>query len=182
MQLALSTMFAPPSISVWDELSGNLRQGFTTRNRAWNPGPNVVNSTTAIGLQARLILEGVRQSHSARYYNPLTGRFMSRDPEDHSPTNPKELDTYLYTGGDPVNAIDPTGRDTIETIFSTTEISSPLEVGAELAARSIVEVLCVAAQLLKASVATIPVGIGLPGGIPRFSFTAIVWFCSRFAF
>jgi RHS repeat-associated protein len=118
----------------------------------------------------------------ARYYNPLTGRFMSKDPEDHSPTNPNALDMYLYAGGDPVNAVDPTGQDTIETIFSTTDISSPLEVRAELAARSIVEVLCVAAQLVKASVATIPTGIALPGGIPRFSFTAIVWFCSRFAF
>ena len=46
----------------------------------------------------------------ARYYNPLTGRFMSKDPEDHSPTAPNELHKYLYTGGDPVNAVDPSGR------------------------------------------------------------------------
>jgi RHS repeat-associated protein len=46
----------------------------------------------------------------ARYYNPATGRFLSRDPEDHSPKNPNELHKYLYAGGDPVNATDPTGR------------------------------------------------------------------------
>ncbi|MGA9672318.1 MAG: RHS repeat-associated core domain-containing protein, partial [Terracidiphilus sp.] len=47
----------------------------------------------------------------ARYYNPATGRFLSRDPEDHAPEYPNTLHKYLYAGGDPVNAIDPTGRD-----------------------------------------------------------------------
>jgi len=46
----------------------------------------------------------------ARYYNPATGRFLGRDPEDHSPTKPNELHKYLYANGDPVNATDPTGR------------------------------------------------------------------------
>ena len=54
----------------------------------------------------------------ARYYNPLTGRFMSRDPEDGTPYDPKSLHKYLYAGGDPVNATDPTGRDTIESTFT----------------------------------------------------------------
>src|SRR5208337_662204 len=63
----------------------------------------------------------------ARYYNPATGRFLSRDPLDHDPADPKALHKYLYAGGDPVDASDPTGRDYIETIFSTTVINSPLE-------------------------------------------------------
>jgi RHS repeat-associated protein len=46
----------------------------------------------------------------ARYYNPQTGRFLSRDPEDGTPYDPKSLHKYLYAGGDPVNAVDPTGR------------------------------------------------------------------------
>ena len=46
----------------------------------------------------------------ARYYNPFTGRFMSRDPEDGKPCDPKTLHKYLYAGGDPVNGIDPRGR------------------------------------------------------------------------
>ena len=40
----------------------------------------------------------------ARYYNPLTGRFLSRDPEDGKSVDPKTLHKYLYAGGDPVNA------------------------------------------------------------------------------
>jgi RHS repeat-associated protein len=47
----------------------------------------------------------------ARYYNPQTGRFMSRDPEDGKPWDPRTLHKYLYAGGDPVNRIDPSGRD-----------------------------------------------------------------------
>jgi RHS repeat-associated protein len=46
----------------------------------------------------------------ARYYNPITGRFMSRDPEDGVHRNPKTLHKYLYVGGDPVNWSDPRGR------------------------------------------------------------------------
>jgi RHS repeat-associated protein len=49
----------------------------------------------------------------ARYYNPATGRFLSRDPEDGIETDPATLHKYDYAGGDPVNAIDPTGRATI---------------------------------------------------------------------
>jgi RHS repeat-associated protein len=53
----------------------------------------------------------------ARYYNPATGRFMSRDPNNPgstdatgTPIDPRELHKYLYAGGDPVNRVDPRGR------------------------------------------------------------------------
>ena len=46
----------------------------------------------------------------ARYYNPTTGRFMSRDPNKGNGLDPRTLHKYLYAGGDPVDAIDPTGR------------------------------------------------------------------------
>lgn len=35
----------------------------------------------------------------ARYYNPLTGRFMGRDPLDGSTFDPASLHKYLYAGG-----------------------------------------------------------------------------------
>jgi RHS repeat-associated protein len=69
----------------------------------------------------------------ARYYNPATGRFMSRDPLDGDATDPASLHKYLYAGGDPVNRVDPMGRvATIETIFTTTDISTPTEIGLRL--------------------------------------------------
>jgi len=46
----------------------------------------------------------------ARYYNPGTGRFLSRDPLDGNAIDPKTLHKYLYASGDPANRIDPTGR------------------------------------------------------------------------
>jgi RHS repeat-associated protein len=52
----------------------------------------------------------------ARYYNPTTGRFMSRDPKEfgpleskHKPANPNRFHKYLYVGGNPVMYADPTG-------------------------------------------------------------------------
>jgi RHS repeat-associated protein len=53
----------------------------------------------------------------ARYMNPLTGRFMSRDPQCNcgSENASFSLDKYLYASADPVNRRDPTGRsDTTE--------------------------------------------------------------------
>jgi RHS repeat-associated protein len=67
----------------------------------------------------------------ARYYNPTTGRFMSRDPLSGQAKDPASLHKYLYANGDPVNGIDPSGRGAmIETVFTNTDVSSPLEAGA----------------------------------------------------
>jgi RHS repeat-associated protein len=49
----------------------------------------------------------------ARYYNPLTGRFMSRDPNEGNFKDPQSLHKYLYAGGDPINVQDPTGRSNL---------------------------------------------------------------------
>jgi RHS repeat-associated protein len=54
----------------------------------------------------------------ARYYNPLSGRFMSRDPEDEDPTIPATLHKYIYAAGDPVNASDPMGSEVLITYTS----------------------------------------------------------------
>jgi RHS repeat-associated protein len=46
----------------------------------------------------------------ARWMNPITGRFMSRDPYDGYIGIPVTLHKYLYAGSDPVNHVDPRGR------------------------------------------------------------------------
>jgi RHS repeat-associated protein len=61
-------------------------------------------------LQVVVVENGVRKTYSARYYNPQTGRFLSRDPEDGNPRDSRSLHKYLYADGDPVNRIDPRGR------------------------------------------------------------------------
>jgi hypothetical protein len=58
----------------------------------------------------------------ARYFNPQTGRFWTADDDGHgSQENPKSLHLYNYCEGDPVNGIDPTGHDDLD---SMTDISS----------------------------------------------------------
>lgn len=46
----------------------------------------------------------------ARYYNPLTGRFVSKDPNVGDQFDPTSVHKYLYASGDPVDLLDPTGR------------------------------------------------------------------------
>jgi RHS repeat-associated protein len=50
----------------------------------------------------------------ARYYNPATGRFLSRDPEQGDTQVPATLHKYLYANGDPINGWDPSGRAAAE--------------------------------------------------------------------
>jgi RHS repeat-associated protein len=46
----------------------------------------------------------------ARYYNPLTGRFMSTDPLHGTPRFPTTLLRYAYAAANPVTYADPRGR------------------------------------------------------------------------
>ena len=46
----------------------------------------------------------------ARYMNPFTGRFLSRDPEDGDYSDPATLHKYTYASSDPVDRVDPSGR------------------------------------------------------------------------
>jgi RHS repeat-associated protein len=49
----------------------------------------------------------------ARYFNPLSGRFLSRDPEAGKISVPVSRHKYLYAAGDPVNRLDPSGKGAI---------------------------------------------------------------------
>jgi RHS repeat-associated protein len=77
-----------------------------------------------------------------RYMNPLTGRFMSRDPKEYKPLgpdqqlydaevqpiDPRKLHTYLYASADPVNRIDPKGlEDEVEDAMDNLESISKFQ-------------------------------------------------------
>ena len=53
----------------------------------------------------RRCLEHSRPTSVGRYYDPATGQFLTVDPLVDETGQP-----YAYTGGDPVDATDPTGR------------------------------------------------------------------------
>jgi len=46
----------------------------------------------------------------ARYYSALTGTFSTLDPFRGNVDDPQSLHKYLYTHGDPINGIDPSGE------------------------------------------------------------------------
>jgi RHS repeat-associated protein len=49
----------------------------------------------------------------ARYFNPITGRFLTKDPFAGNITVPSTLHRYNYASADPVNRLDPSGRSNI---------------------------------------------------------------------
>jgi RHS repeat-associated protein len=111
MQSAQLQALSESSLAAKPQLSEKPRQGFSTKKTASHQGPSVCNFTVTLGLQAVVVENGVRKTYSARYYNPLTGRFMSRDPLDGQAKDPASLHKYLYANGDPINGIDPMGRE-----------------------------------------------------------------------
>jgi RHS repeat-associated protein len=125
------------------QLSEKPHQGFATKKTALHPASSVPNFRVTLGLRAVVVENGVREIYSARYYNPNTGRFMSRDPEDGSPTDPKRLHKYLYVGANPVLFIDPTGQSAVEgagiMVFDLASVMS-LEAEANLAVTGTIEI------------------------------------------
>ncbi|HEU0291250.1 MAG TPA: RHS repeat-associated core domain-containing protein, partial [Anaerolineales bacterium] len=57
----------------------------------------------------------------ARYYNPAMGRFLSQDTYPYNFGNPIELNRYVYTANDPINAMDPSGHLLIEYVTNAIE-------------------------------------------------------------
>jgi RHS repeat-associated protein len=46
----------------------------------------------------------------ARYYDPMTGRFLSRDPYPMNATDTQSLNRYAYVKNNPTNYVDPSGQ------------------------------------------------------------------------
>jgi len=90
----------------------------------------------------------------ARYYNPATGRFLSRDPDDHSILSPNHLHKYLYANGDPVNSFDSTGRGDDEVDYALTQAMVVKKVFATARAIGTCGALAIGADLLAAQIAS----------------------------
>jgi len=62
----------------------------------------------------------------ARYYDPVVGRFTSRDPFAGRFRDPASLHPYTYAANNPVNRRDPTGRQTEEEEVTVVVVSGEL--------------------------------------------------------
>jgi len=88
---------------------------------AWG---NAVNTT---GATSNLFLYRGEQYDSdlglyylrARYFNPLSGRFLTRDPKAGHIKVPATLHKYFYAGADPVNLDDPSGETLRERVMTS---------------------------------------------------------------
>lgn len=123
MQPAPSTPSTQPNVLALRLRSEKPHQGLRSKNPAPYRVRNRCNLRNALGLRAGCVGNRVRSFCSgeqydsdlglyylrARYYNPATGRFMSRDPYDGITILPISLHKYLYASGDPANRIDPRG-------------------------------------------------------------------------
>jgi RHS repeat-associated protein len=127
----------------------------------------------------------------ARYYNPLTGRFMSRDPNDPQlmdsdgmPIDPKYLHKYLYAGGDPINQIDPSGRAAyIESILTErVYISSSLEIAVVNYGQLVAGGICGMAKVIASAFSTWPPSAPSPIVVPVWSIKALAALCTAGGF
>ena len=66
----------------------------------------------------------------ARYYDPASGRFLSRDPLFGQPNEPVTLHRYLYGNNNPITNIDPTG----EAPFNLTEVQVSIAINTTVGA------------------------------------------------
>ena len=132
MQPAPSTPSTQPHVLALRLRGEKPHQGLRRKNPAPYRVHRRCNSRNALGLRTAEHRNRVRSRCSgeqydsdldlyylrARYYNPATGRFLSRDPLDGNAVDPQSLHKYLYAGGDPVNSIDPTGKGLVEFLFA----------------------------------------------------------------
>jgi RHS repeat-associated protein len=104
-------------------VSGGSVTWYTTRVGAYGPLPGIQAQTLTDVTQ--LAAATAWRSHridptgfywlGARYYEPTSGRFLSADPMGQA-ASPS---LYDYAGGDPVNGMDPDGRDQVFMIWTT---------------------------------------------------------------
>jgi RHS repeat-associated protein len=112
-----------PSFYEYDG-GGTVRQltnaaGSVTDTYDYDAYGNVVNTTGSTSneflyrgeqLDSDLSLYYLR----ARYYNPLTGKFLSQDPYPGEIFRPASLHRYRFANGNPVNRLDPRGMSAEE--------------------------------------------------------------------
>lgn len=111
-----------PAVFVRNNQRGDAAATFTpgatsvTSNRHYTPfGETTTNGTPqpAAGYQGDWTSDSGLVHMDARFYNPATGTFISRDTWDNSPGTSAHFNRYTYADGMPTSATDPMGTKSI---------------------------------------------------------------------
>src|SRR5438094_3690790 len=101
VRLLTSTAEAVTDVYQYDAFGNQIATTGTTPNNFLYSGEQFDSSVGLLYLRAR-------------YYRLPTGRFLTMDPYQGTIRNPATLHKYAYTANNPVNFVDPTGRDLFE--------------------------------------------------------------------
>jgi len=94
--------------------SSTSRQFYYPFGGIRNPGGNPVVDTDVGFTGQRLDETTGLMFYQARYYDPLTARFISADTMVPDPGNPQDFNRYSYVRNNPLRYTDPTGNDPCE--------------------------------------------------------------------
>ncbi|XOV82413.1 MAG: putative Ig domain-containing protein [bacterium] len=109
----------------------------------------------------------------ARYYDPETGRFISRDPFEGVLRDPVSLHRYLYAHANPIVNRDPTGKFTVGISLAEVGVVSTISAGISLIASGVAGEtyeVAFAKALLSAGLGA----IGAPAGAFVGSITSVI--------
>ena len=109
--------------------------GAIVRSYTYDPDGNT--TTTGSGATTDLKYAGGHQTGSlyhfgARYYDPTIGRWTQQDPIQQY-ADLAQANRYVYVGGDPINAVDPTGTNLLNEVLDAA--AEAVHVGDKLAVR-----------------------------------------------
>jgi RHS repeat-associated protein len=95
-QVTVARGYTPFGVEMWGEGSAASAYGFTGEQEDPSTGSGQAASTGLVFLRAR-------------YYDPRTGRFISKDLWAGSVWQPGTMNGWVYVGNNPVNLVDPWG-------------------------------------------------------------------------
>ena len=88
--------------------------GFVRNNYAYSAFGQITSQSNSVTNTHQFAGEQIDPNglsyNRARYYNPVTGRFISRDSVMGRPSDPTSLNRYAYAEGNPTSLIDPGGN------------------------------------------------------------------------
>src|SRR5690606_28657881 len=116
------TLTAEPAVAALSDLHGDLVATFTTSlvtSTSFDPFGAVTAQTgaaTTLGYQGEYTDPDTgKVNMHARWYQPGTGTFTSRDTATLNPNPSVQANRYTYANGSPLTGIDPTGYSTVST-------------------------------------------------------------------